>query len=170
MILGLSIATFTAIHVVLSLAGIAAGLVVLLAMLQGRHLPVWTALFLLTTILTSATGFPIPPFGMDPARIVGILSLLLLALAAAALYLFHLKGPWRWTYVVAATAALYLNCFVAVAQTFMKVPFFNGLAPTQAEPPFAIGQGVVLIAFIALGFVAVRKFQPAAGQSALSPT
>jgi hypothetical protein len=161
MILGLSTSAFTAVHVALSLAGIATGLVVLFAMVRGSATPTWTALFLATTVLTSATGFPIPPPGLDPPRIVGILSLVLLAIAIAALYVYRLAGHWRWLYVVTATAALYLNCFVGVVQTFQKVAFFNALAPTQAEPPFAIAQGVVLVAFIVLGAVAVRRFRPA---------
>ncbi|MGB6940209.1 MAG: hypothetical protein WBE14_26795 [Xanthobacteraceae bacterium] len=149
-----------AIHVGLSLIGIVSGLVVLYGLLTGKALGGWTALFLLTTILTSATGFPLPPFGFDPPRAVGILSLILLAVAVGAYYLFHLAGAWRWIYVVTATAALYLNCFVLVLQGFLKVPALHDLAPTQSEPPFLIGQGAVLIIFVVLGFLAVRKFHP----------
>jgi hypothetical protein len=149
-----------AIHVGLSLIGILSGLVVLYGLLTGKALGGWTALFLLTTILTSATGFPLPPFGFDPPRAVGILSLILLAVAVGAYYLFHLAGAWRWIYVVTATAALYLNCFVLVFQCFLKVPALHDLAPTQSEPPFLIGQGAVLIIFVVLGFLAVRKFHP----------
>jgi hypothetical protein len=158
MILGMSVATFTTVHVILSLVAISTGLVVPVQMLQRRRSRSATAIFLLTTVLTSVTGFPIPPLGLDPARIVGILSLLLLAMAIAGLYVFELKGSWRPIYVLAAIAALYLNCFVAVAQTFMKVAFFNALAPTQAEPPFAIAQGVVLVVFVALAVLALRRF------------
>ncbi len=158
MILGLSISAFTDVHVALSLAGIATGLVVLFAMVRGAATPRWTALFLATNVLTSVTGFPIPPPGLDPPRIVGILALALLSVAIAALYAFKLAGNWRWLYVVTATAALYLNCFVGVVQTFQKVAFFNALAPTQTEPPFALAQGVVLVAFIVLGAIALRRF------------
>ena len=100
MVLGMSIATFTTIHVILSLIGIGAGLVVLFGMLQSKHSETWTTIFLSTTILTSLTGFPIPPFGLDPPRVVGILSLALLAAAVVALYVFHLAGRWQWLYVV----------------------------------------------------------------------
>jgi hypothetical protein len=158
MILGMSIATFVTVHVVLSLIGIAAGLIVVFGMIGGRHSRSWAAVFLAMTVLTSVTGFPIPPFGLDPARVVGILSLLLLAVAITALYIFRLAGWWRPIYVVTATAALYLNCFVGVVQTFQKVTFFHGFAPTGSEPPFAIAQGAVLLLLIALGFLAVRKF------------
>jgi len=164
MILGVSTATFLQIHVALSLIGIATGLVAVLAMIRGKLLRVWTAVFLATTVLTSATGFPLPPFGLDPARIVGIVSLVVLALALAALHVFRLAGAWRWVYVVTATIALYFNCFVAVVQTFQKIELFRALAPTQQEPPFAIAQLVVLALFVALGVLGVRSFRPAGAQ------
>jgi hypothetical protein len=162
MILGMPVATFLTIHVALSLVGIASGLWVLLAMLGNSRASAMTALFLATTVLTSVTGFPLPPYGFDPPRAFGVLSLALLGLALLALYAFQLAGRWRAVYVITAIAALYLNCFVAVVQTFQKVAFANALAPTQTEPPFAIAQGVLLVAFIAAGVLAVRRFHPAA--------
>jgi hypothetical protein len=149
-----------AIHVALSLIGIVSGLVVLYGLLSGTAFGGWTALFLATTILTSVTGFPLAPFGFDPPRAVGTLSLILLAIAVGAYYLFHLAGFWRWVYVVTATTALYLNCFVLVFQGFLKVPALHDLAPTQSEPPFLVAQSAVLILFVVLGFFAVRKFHP----------
>ncbi|HVS22312.1 MAG TPA: hypothetical protein VMU03_01200 [Gammaproteobacteria bacterium] len=160
MILGVSTATFLQIHVALSLIGIATGLVAVLAMIRGKLVRVSTAVFLATTVLTSATGFPLPPFGLDPARIIGSISLVVLALALAALYVFRLAGAWRWVYVVTATIALYFNCFVAVVQTFQKIELFRALAPTQQEPPFAIAQLVVLALFIAFGVLGVKGFRP----------
>src|SRR5262249_12127802 len=157
---GLSTATFLQIHVALSLIGIGTGLVAVVAMVRGTFLRGWTAIFLATTVLTSGTGFPLPPLGLDPPRIVGIISLVVLALAIAGLYAFRLAGPWRSIYVVTATIALYFNCFVAVVQTFQKVDFFHALAPTQQEPPLAIAQIVVLAIFIALGVLGVRRFRP----------
>jgi hypothetical protein len=157
---GIPTATFLQIHVILSLVGIASGLVALYGLLAGKLLRGWTALFLATTVLTSVTGFPLAPFGFDPARAVGTLSLVLLAAAIAALYLFHLSGAWRWIYVATAIAALYLNCFVAVAQSFQKLSFLQPLAPTQSEPAFLVAQIVVLIAFVALGIMAARRFHP----------
>jgi len=151
---------FLQIHVALSLIGIVAGLIVLYGLLAGRALGGWTALFLATTILTSVTGFPLPPFGLDPPRMVGILSLILLAVAVAAYYVFHLDGAWRWVYVVTAMVALYLNCFVAVIQSFSKITSLHALAPTQSEPPFVIAQIVVLALFAVLGFLSVRRFHP----------
>jgi uncharacterized membrane protein SirB2 len=159
---GLPTHLFLQIHVGLSLVGIVAGLIVLYGLLAGRALDGWTALFLLTTILTSVTGFPLAPFGLDPPRMVGILSLILLAIAVVAYYAFHLAGAWRWVYVVTAMVALYLNCFVAVIQSFAKLPSLHALAPTQSEPPFLIAQIALLILFIVLGFLSVRKFHPQA--------
>ena len=112
-------------------------------------------------MLTSVTGFPIPPPGLDPPRIVGILSLVLLAIAIAALYVVQACRALAVALRRDRDVALYLNCFVGVVQTFQKVAFFNALAPTQTEPPFAIAQGVLLVAFIVLGALAVRRFRPA---------
>lgn len=151
-----------AIHVGLSIVGIVSGLVVLYGLLTGMALGGWTALFLATTILTSITGFPLAPFGFDPPRAIGVLSLILLAIAVGAYCLFHLAGLWRWVYVVAAMTALYLNCFVLVVQGFLKVQALHDLAPTQSEPPFLVAQSAVLILFVVLGFFAVRKFHPKA--------
>ncbi len=111
-------------------------------------------------ILTSVTGFPLPPFGLDPPRMVGILSLILLAIAVLAIYAFRLRGPWRWIYVVTAMTALYLDAFVGVIQAFAKLTFLHSLAPTQSEPPFLIVQVIVLVIFVALGFLAARRFHP----------
>jgi hypothetical protein len=153
---------FLEIHVALSLIGIVTGLFVLYGLLSGAASRGWTAIFLATTILTSVTGFPLPPFGFDPPRAIGTLSLILLAIAVAALAVFRLAGGWRWIYVVTAVTALYLNCFVAVFQAFLKIPSLHALAPTQSEPPFLVAEVAVLVIFLVLGFVAVRKFHPAA--------
>jgi hypothetical protein len=143
------------------LIGIATGLIALYGLLTRRLLAGWTAVFLATTILTSVTGFPIPPFGFDPPRAVGVLSLVLLGLALAALTVFRLAGRWRSIFVVSAVAALYLNVFVAVTQAFQKLAPLQALAPTQSEPPFLIAQIVVLASFVAFGFAATRRFHTA---------
>ena len=166
MIFGIPTELFLQIHVAISLIGIASGLVVLYGLLSGKPLAGWTALFLLTTVLTSLTGFPLPPFGFDPPRAIGIILLVLLAAAVVALYVFHLASAWRWIYIVTAVASLYLNVFVAVVQSFQKLSFLQPLAPTQSEPPFVVAQVIVLIAFIALGALAVVRFRPAASVSA----
>jgi hypothetical protein len=158
MVLGMSLATFTLVHVVLSLIGIFAGLVVLAGMFRSRRLSGWTALFLATTVLTSVTGFFFPFERLLPSHVVGIISLVVLAVALWALYVRHLAGAARWIYVSTAVLALYLNVFVAVVQAFLKIPFLKALAPTQAEPPFVIAQGAVLVLFVVLGILAVRSF------------
>jgi hypothetical protein len=148
------------VHVLLSLVGILSGLIVLYGLLNSQPLRGWTALFLSTSILTSLTGFPLPPFGLDPARVVGAISLVLLALAAIALYSFRLAGLARPKYIASATAALYLNVFVGVAQAFQKVSLLSSLAPTQSEPPFLVAQTIVLAVFVLFGVLAVRRFHP----------
>ncbi len=148
------------IHVLLSLIGILSGLFVLFGLLNARASPIATVTFLGTTILTSATGFLLPPFGFDPPRAVGVLSLLLLAAAVIALYGFHLAGAARLVYIVSAIAALYLNVFVGVTQAFQKIAFLQPLAPTQSEPPFIVAQIAVLALFIAFGIFAAFKYHP----------
>jgi hypothetical protein len=160
MMLGMSLATFTIFHVVLSLIGIVAGLVVVLGMLGARRLEAWTALFLVTTIATSVTGFMFPFKAFGPPHAFGIISLLVLAAGLAALYKYRLAGRWRWIYVASAIVALYLNVFVGVVQAFQKIPFLNTFAPTGTEPPFAVTQGLVLALFVAIGFAATKKFHP----------
>jgi hypothetical protein len=154
------------IHVLLSLIGIVSGIVVVYGLVTGRPFGAWTALFLATTVVTSITGFPLAPFGLTPGRIFGVISLVLLALAVVALYGFRLAGAWRWIYVGSAIAALYLNVFVGVVQSFQKLSFLKPLAPTQSEPPFVVVQLVVLLVFIALGILAAMKFHPAAKAAA----
>jgi hypothetical protein len=167
MILGMSLAAFTQFHVIISLIAIVTGIVVLVGMLSAKRLPSTTAIFLITTVATSITGFMFPN-AFDAADVVGIISLVFLALAILALYTYKLAGSWRAIYVLGAVAALYLNCFVLVAQIFGKVPFFHALAPTQKEPPFAIAQGVLLILFVGLGIAAFRKFRPLLRMPALA--
>jgi len=154
--------TLLEFHVLISLAEMVAGLVVLYGLVTGTAYGAWTLLFLATAILTSVTGFPLPPFGFDPPRAVGVLTLVLLAVAVIAYYAFRLAGAWRWIYVVTAMAALYLDFFVGVIQAFQKIPALHTLAPTQSEPPFLVAQIAVLAFFVVLGFLAVRRFHPAA--------
>ena len=151
---------FTLFHVGLSLVAIVTGLVVMKGLLQSQPLPGWTALFLATTLATTATGFLFPINGFTPALGVGVVSSAVLALTLIALYERRLAGAWRSIYVVGAAISLYLNVFVLVVQAFAKVPALHVLAPTQQEPPFAIAQGVVLLLFIGFTVLAVRRFRP----------
>ena len=159
MILGMTTATYTLIHVLISLVGIASGLVVVFGLLGGKRLDGWTALFLATTVATSMTGFGFPFDHLLPSHKVGILSLVLLAIAILARYAIHLAGSWRVVYVISAVVALYLNVFVGVVQAFEKVQALKALAPTQKEPPFLVAQLVVLVIFIALTILAAIKFR-----------
>jgi hypothetical protein len=162
MILGMSLSTFTMLHVIISLIGIVSGLVVLYGLLGSKVMPGWTALFLVTTILTSVTGFLFPFDKLLPSHMIGILSLVLLAIACVALYGMKLAGAWRWIYVLTAMVALYLNVFVLVIQSFLKIGPLHALAPSvpPSEPPFAIVQGIVLVLFIVAIISAVRRFRP----------
>jgi hypothetical protein len=166
MILGLSLSTFVTVHVIISLIGIAAGFIVMFGMLGSNRMPGWTALFLLLTILTSATGFLIPPLVSEkllPSHMIGVLSLILLAIACFALYGQKLSGSWRWIYVLTALLAQYFNVFVLVIQSFLKVGPLHALAPSvpPSEPPFAVAQGIVLVFFIIFIIGALRRFKPA---------
>jgi hypothetical protein len=147
------------IHVGLSLVGILSGFVVLFGLLAGKRLDGWTALFLVTTVATSVTGFLLPFHQLLPSHKVAIISLVVLAIAIVARYARHLAGVWRWIYVVTAAIALYLNVFVGVVQAFEKVPALKAAAPTQSEPPFLVAQIVVLLLFVVLTIVAAIKFR-----------
>ena len=156
MVLGMSLQTFTLIHVLISLAGIASGLVVMYGFLTNKRLQGWTPVFLTTTALTSLTGFLFPFKGMTPAITLGVISLPVLAIAIVTRY--PLRLAWRKTYVITACVALYFNVFVLVVQSFEKIPGLRAIAPTQKEPPFAIAQIAVLVLFVALTTLAVKKF------------
>jgi len=161
MVLGMSLETYTFVHVLISLVGIGSGLVVLLGLLRGKRLDGWTALFLASTVATSVTGFGFPFDHLLPSHKVGIVSLVVLAVGILARYPLHLAGAWRRVYVVCAALALYLNVFVLVVQAFLKVPVLKTMAPKQTEPPFVVAQGVVLTVFVVLGIVAAIRFRAA---------
>jgi hypothetical protein len=171
MILGMSLSTFTLVHVLISLVGIGSGLLVVYGMLLGKRFDGATTIFLVTTVLTSVTGFLFPFERLLPSHIFGIISLPVLALAIYARYARRLAGAWRAIYVVSAVLALYLNVFVLVAQIFLKVPAAHALAPTGKEPPFLVVQLIVLAIFIVLGVFAVKKFrEPLANELAWKST
>jgi hypothetical protein len=163
MVLGMSLSAFTTLHVVISLIAIVAGIIVMFGMLGSNPMPGLTAIFLLFTILTSVTGFLFPFKGVTPADVVGALSLVLLAIACIALYIMKLSGGWRWIYVVTALISLYLNVFVLVIQSFLKIPALTTVAPGNppSGPVFAVVQGIVLVFFVLMIVGAVRRFRPA---------
>ena len=159
MMFGMSLSTFTLLHVIIGLAGIGSGFIVLFGLLNNKRLYGWTAIFLTTTVLTSVTGFMFPFEGFKPSYVLAALSLVVLAVAIWARYGARLASAARWIYVVTAAIALYLNCFVAVVQAFMKIPALHALAPTQQEPPFAVAQLLVLVIFVWLTWRAAERFQ-----------
>ena len=163
MMLGLSLHAVTVLHVIISLIGIVSGLVVLSGLFKSQSMPGMTALFLLTTILTNATGFMFPFEKLLPSHIIAILSLVLLAIACFALYGQKLAGAWRSIYVITAITSLYLNVFVLVIQSFLKIPALTAVAPGNppSGPVFAVVQGVVLVFFVLMIIGAVRRFRPA---------
>jgi len=163
MTLGLSLSAFTTLHVVISLIAIVAGLIVMFGMLGSNRMSGLTAIFLLFTILTSVTGLMFPFNGVTPGIVIAILSLVLLAIACLALYGMHLAGAWRWIYVVTALVSLYLNAFVLVIQSFLKIPALHELAPGEppAGPVFAVVQGIVLVFFVVMIIGVWRRFKPA---------
>ena len=160
MILGMSTQVFTLLHVIISLAGIASGLIAIFA-LAANKISALTGFFLSTTALTSITGFLFPFHGVTPAIILGILSMIVLLLAAIALYVGKLKGGWRGVYIVSATLALWFNVFVLFAQLFAKVPALKAIAPTQSSPIFGATQLAILAAFIVLAIRSLKGFRGA---------
>lgn len=162
MLLGMSLATFTLVHTLISLIGIATGLIVMAGLWSSNKMPGMTAVFLLTTILTSVTGFMFPFKGFGPPHAVGAISLVVLVFTVLGYYTFRLAGRWRAIYVSTAVFALYLNVFVLVVQMFQKIPALNQLAPKGNEPPFAVTQGIVLVLFALAGWRALKLFRPVA--------
>jgi hypothetical protein len=154
-----NLATFTLVHTLLSVVGILAGMVVVGGLMAGVRYNGWIATYLATTILTNATGFGFPFVVLMPSHILGVISLIILPFAVVALYLKHLAGGWRTTFVVITVAALYFNVFVLIVQLFRKVPAMIALAPTQKEPPFLVTHLLFLALFIVLGRAALRGFR-----------
>ena len=162
MILGMSLSVFTTVHVIISLIAIVAGIIVMFGLLGSKPMPGLTGIFLLFTILTSATGFLFPFEKLLPSHIIAILSLVLLAIACIALYGMKLSGAWRWIYVLTAMISLYLNVFVLVIQSFLKIPALTALAPGNppSGPTFAVIQGIVLLFFVVVIIGAMRRYRP----------
>jgi hypothetical protein len=161
MILGLSTTAFTLLHVIISLIGISTGFIAIFGLTGAKLLSRWTALFLITTVLTSVTGFLFPFSGVTPGIVLGVLSMIVLLLAIVALYGQKLSGAWRGTYVITACLALYFNVFVLFAQSFAKVPALKAIAPTQSSPAFGVTQLIVLAVFVALTIRAFKGFRTA---------
>jgi hypothetical protein len=162
------VTALTLVHVVLSLAGIGSGFIVVFGLIAAKRLDGLTALFLATTVATSLTGFLFPFHKLLPSHVVGIVSLVVLAIAILARYARHLTGAWRWIYAANVVIGLYLNVFVLVAQAFQKVPTLKAMAPTQSEAPFVVAQVVVMALFVVLGILAVKRFHDRTGRGAVA--
>jgi hypothetical protein len=151
------------LHVALCFIGLLAGAMVLIALCGGRREPTWDAVLLLTTALISLTGFALPsPPGTptpDPARIVGVVELVIVAIAALAIYVGHLARAWRGIYITSIVVAVYFNAFVAVAQAFLKIGFLHAFAPTGKEPAFVIAQLVTVALFVVIGVTAFKRYR-----------
>ena len=162
MVLGMSLQAFTLVHVIISLIAIVAGLIVMFGLLSSKPMPGLTAIFLIFTILTNATGFLFPFKELLPSYIIAGISLVLLAIACIALYGMKLSGAWRWIYALTALVSLYFNVFVLIIQSFLKIPVLHALAPSvpPSEPPFAAVQGIVLLFFVIVIVGAIRRFRP----------
>ncbi len=170
MIVGMSVETFTLLHVVISLIAIAAGLVVVIGWMAGRRFSGWTNAFVITTVLTTLTGFMFPITKFTPAIGVGILSAVVLIVAMSSLYVFRLSGVWRLIFLTASITAFYLNVFVAVVQAFQKLEALRRLAPTQSELPFVVVQAAVLLTFMVVGYLSTQRYQSHPGpRTAVAP-
>jgi hypothetical protein len=156
----MDITTLTLVHTVISIVAITAGLVVVGGLIAGVRIDGWTGIFLVTTALTSITGFFFPFDKLTPSQWIGIISLVILPFVIAARYWKHLRGGWRGTYVVGTVLTLYLNFFVLMVQLFRRIPALLVSAPKQTEPPFVLTQLLVLALFAWLGFAAFRRFRP----------
>ena len=144
--------TFTLIHVVISLIGILAGLVVVYGFLTGKRLPGWNLVFLVMTIATSVTGFFFPFHGITPGIVVGVISLVVLAMAVVAC-----ARKWSTTYIVTAIVAEFFNVLVLIVQSFEKIAPLHALAPKGTEPITNVAKIVALVLFVVLGWAAVRR-------------
>jgi len=144
--------TFTLIHVAISLIGILAGLVVVYGFLAGLKLPAWNWVFLVFTLLTSVTGFFFPFHGITPGIVVGVISLVVLAVAVLAW-----KKGWSKTYIVTATIAEFFNVLVLIVQSFEKIAPLHELAPKGTEPITNVAKLAALVLFVVLAWVAIRR-------------
>ncbi|MGL4289126.1 MAG: hypothetical protein ACRCVA_22440 [Phreatobacter sp.] len=154
------LATFTAIHTAISIIAIVAGIPAVYGLFASVTKSFWTTLFLVTAVLTSATGYGFPFNGVLPSHVVGAIALVLLAVVLVSRFVFRLEGSWRWIYAAGMVFSLYFLVFVAIAQAFMKIPVLRAAAPTQSELPFALSQGLTLVIFVALAIAASRAFRP----------
>jgi hypothetical protein len=150
---------FTLVHVLISLVGIASGFGVLSGLIGGKLFPRWIDIFMVTTWATSVSGFFFPFQGITPGIIVGCITVIAMGIASYGLYIRRLSGVWCSAFVVGAILSQYLNVFVLLVQLFQKMPVLQEIAPTQTEPAFVLTQLLTLVVFLAIGFLAVKRFR-----------
>ena len=159
---------FTAIHTILSLIAIVAGIGVMAMLLTNRKPNIGTLVFLVAAIATSLTGFLFPFTKFLPSHGVGVICLVLFVPALLAQYVYHFAGAWRWIYAICMAVNVYFLLFVLVTQLFLKVPALHALAPNapdNPEPPFAIAQGILLVVFVLLIWKSAKSFRGVAAAS-----
>jgi len=142
----------TEIHTGLSLIALMLGIAAIGALCKPEISKRWITLFLITAWATTLTGFLFPFIGFTPAFVTGLVSLVVLVAVAVS------KGHWRKVYAGGIVMSEYLLVFVAIAQAFLKIEFFNNLAPTLSEPPFGVVQLIAVAVFGFIGFKAVRAY------------
>jgi hypothetical protein len=159
------LATYTTTHIVISLIALVSGAVVVADLFASRVRRSWTALFLVTAVLTSVTGLGFPFHGVLPSHVLSGIALVTLAAAIYALYAAHLTGGWRLTYAISIVANLFFLVFVGIVQAFGKIPLLHSFAPNGNELPVTVLQVVALLIFIALGVAAAKVFHPSAREA-----
>jgi hypothetical protein len=167
MVLSISAETYTFLHVMIGLVGIGLGLVVMFRILTGRRLYRLPPLFFVATLTAILTGFGFPQTCLLPTHIIGILSIVVLAVTIPACCVFHREGVWRDVFVIGSATTLYLSIFVFLMKVLLKFPALHALAPTQRQkcPPFLISQFIILALFVAVTNLAIKKFHSDSGHT-----
>jgi hypothetical protein len=163
----MDLATLTWVHTAISIVALLAGPFAIAAVLRSERGGIWTTIFLVTAIATSAIGFLFPFENVLPSHITGVIALVVLAAVIWAL-IGGYRGALRGIYAVGMVLTLYFLVFVAIAQAFLKIPALHQMAPTQSDPAFLGAQLVALVGFLLLAAYAARAFHPAAGTNDLT--
>jgi hypothetical protein len=152
----MTLSTFGWIHTLISLLALLSGIVAVIGLFSPRDSETWTATFLVTAVVTSATGFGFPFDHFMASHWVGVIALVVLALMVLARYVFHLAGAWRWIYAAGMVVSLYFLALVAVDQAYRKVPALAAMPQSATYTQVAL-----LLIFIVIGVAAARLYRPA---------
>jgi hypothetical protein len=159
LILGINRSAFVAVHAFIGIVAIFMGFVVLFGLLNGKLSRPWNAVFLLTTLLTSASGLLFSSTKVTPGIVLGIVSLIILGIAIIALYGFHLQGLWRTSYVLSSMVPFYFNLAILFAIGFVRIPTLRQLASATDGTAFKIAEALLLVLATSVIAIAVRKFR-----------